>query len=142
VRTRFRSGGPRESTISATPSVGSATVRVGGRTGKASAVADASKVKLAVRQPGCDWSTIVQPHSDGQFAPACGVVTGQQPGRASRGDSQQQTSGVVPHAFPWHCHIAMAEGTTMGSSSAKSARVQIVRRWLTLLLCPEIHHFQ
>jgi hypothetical protein len=130
-------GGPRTSTDRATISVDRGAMLIGARTSSAGEPAGIRTRGDAVRSAG--WASRIvstQPQSAGHVAaPAAGRADVPQfPSLASTGDTQQQNHGVLPHVRPSHCQTASAWGISAERSSATSAKIQIVRAELTLLL--------
>lgn len=130
-------GGPRTSTDRATISVGRGTMLMGARTSRAGELAGIRTRGAAVRSAG--WASRIvstQPQSAGHVAaPAAGRADVLQfPSLASTGDTQQQNHGVFPQVRPSHCQTASTWGISDERSSATSAKIQIVRMELTVLL--------
>jgi hypothetical protein len=132
-------GGPRSSTDRATISVDRGAMLIGARTSSAGEPAGIRTRGAAVRSAG--WASRIvstQPQSAGHVVvPETGRADlPQLPSLASMGDTQQQNQGVFPQVRPSHCQTASAWGVSAERRSAASAKIQIVRAELTLLLSP------
>jgi hypothetical protein len=137
-------GGPRTSTDRATISVDRGPMLIGARASSAGEPTGNWTRGAAVRSAG--WASRIvstQPQSAGHvLVPETGRADlPQLPSLASIRETQQQNQGVFPQVRPSHCQTASAWGIRAERSSATSAKIQIVRAELTLLLWSGIGQF-